>query len=97
MSVILEGALGCVERVPKRDVDVRMGCLFCSLAAHGYSAARYEEIDLDVERCALAAVSRRRFYDDVATCDPIMESLEMPDQLVDSRCHCGRRIEVPER
>lgn len=38
------GALGCVERVAERDVDVGVCRMFCALAAHAYSAAGYDEI-----------------------------------------------------
>ena len=96
MGVILEGALGGVERVAKRDVDVSVARVFGSFAANVYPAAGQDQVDLDVERCTLVAVSRRRLDDDVASGDPVVESLEMLDELVNPRRHGGRRIEMPE-
>jgi hypothetical protein len=96
VNVIPEGALGCVERVAKRDVDVSVRRMFCVLAAHAYSAAGYDEIDLDVVRCALAAVSRRRVNDNMASGDTVVKPLEMFDELANPCLHCRRRIEMPE-
>jgi hypothetical protein len=96
IDVIPEGALGCVERVAKRDVDVSVCRMLGSLAAHAYSAAGYDEIDLDVVGRALAAVSRRRIDYDVTSGDPVVEPLEMFDEIADSRLHCRRGIEMPE-
>lgn len=95
-GAILQGALGCVERVAKRHVDVGVVRVFRSLAAHAYSAAGYDEVDLDVEGRPLAAVSWRRLDDDVTTGDAVVESLEMVDELAYPLGDGGRGIEMPE-
>jgi len=94
--VELESAPGCIKRVAEGNVHVRVRLLFRSFATDVYPAAGHDEIQLDVERCALVAVGRRRLDHYMASGDPIVEPLEAIDVLADSGRDGRRVVQVSE-
>src|SRR4029078_4257650 len=74
--LVLQTALHDVESVVQRHVDVGVCRVNHALAMHVDLRAGQAQRDLDVERRAFVAVSRRCFDDHLTTCDALVEPLQ---------------------
>jgi hypothetical protein len=92
----LQAALGGVEGVAHRDVDVLVGMVHRPLVADHDLAPRRREAQLHAVEAPLAAAPVRGLDDDLAAGDPAVEALEPRHVLADARLQRLGGVHVAE-
>jgi hypothetical protein len=76
-GMVLKLALGCVERITDRNVQILMSMMLRRLAPHDDFPLRHDQLDSNMIQNALMVMPMVRFDNDTAGVDPIKEALEL--------------------